>query len=200
MLCTVVSRGALVSLCLGGDTKWYVQPFNHRLPAPSSWILFGTIAANRVIFRQVFSAVGYTNTTTGNVLRPAKVCGPPQGPWLPVRVAKRAPGLTPPGLTPSGAGGACANRRSPGLPRLHGAGRCLHSFCSVHPAPTAPDTLAPSWSQLSDRSDAVAYALRNAPLIALAGVITGFQEAYYKFEVRERARGPHACMLGTAPW
>lgn len=27
------------------------------------------------------------------------------------------------------------------------------------------------------------YALRNAPLVSLAGLISGFQEAYYKFEV-----------------
>jgi len=40
-----------------------------------------------------------------------------------------------------------------------------------------------SQSQLSDRSDPFLYAIRNAPLISLAGVISGFQEAYYKFEV-----------------
>lgn len=39
-------------------------------------------------------------------------------------------------------------------------------------------------TQLSDRSDPFMYAIRNAPLISLAGVISGFQEAYYKFEVR----------------
>ncbi|GAX82185.1 hypothetical protein CEUSTIGMA_g9613.t1 [Chlamydomonas eustigma] len=35
---------------------------------------------------------------------------------------------------------------------------------------------------LSDKSNPSLYALRNAPLISLAGVISGFQEAYYRFE------------------
>ena len=50
-------------------------------------------------------------------------------------------------------------------------------------------------SQLSDRSDPVAYAARNAPLIALAGVASGFQEAFYKFEVGPMmGQGiPHFC-------
>lgn len=74
----------------------------------------------------VFSAVGYTNTTTGNVLLPPKVEEP-----LPVVDAQGYPLYMP---------------------------------------------------MLSDKSDPIQYTLVNAPLIGLAGLISGFQEAYYKFE------------------
>jgi len=46
-------------------------------------------------------------------------------------------------------------------------------------------------SQLHDRSDPMLYTLRNAPLIAAAGVISGFQEAFYKFDKMPPAVSRH---------
>lgn len=43
--------------------------------------------------------------------------------------------------------------------------------------------LAQTWAK--DRGDVVKYTLANAPYIGLAGLVTGLQEAYFKFEVSE---------------
>eukprot|EP00798_Chlamydomonas_sp_ICE-L_P024162 gene24162-9749_t len=44
---------------------------------------------------------------------------------------------------------------------------------------------APTALQLkaADKSDVVAYVMTNAPIIGLAGLVTGLQTAFYKFEV-----------------
>lgn len=74
----------------------------------------------------VFSAVGYTNTTTGNVLRPPN---------------------------------------------------------DEKPEPIVDAQGYPHYkSQLLDKHDPVQYTLVNAPLISLAGLVSGFQEAFYRFD------------------
>lgn len=37
--------------------------------------------------------------------------------------------------------------------------------------------------QASDKHDVMAYTLKNAPYIGLAGLAAGLQEAFYQFEV-----------------
>lgn len=74
----------------------------------------------------VFSAVGYTNTTTGNISLPAKE--PDNAPIVDLQ----------------------------GYPAFK--------------------------NQAFDKSDPLMYTVANAPLISLAGLASGCQEAYYKFE------------------
>jgi hypothetical protein len=51
-----------------------------------------------------------------------------------------------------------------------------------------------------DKSNPLTYTLWNAPIISLAGLVSGFQEAFYKFQVRAswgRAPCGHASPCAT---
>lgn len=61
-----------------------------------------------------------------------------------------------------------------------------HYVTDKAPEPETPIVDAQGYpaymAQLSDKHDPVKYTMYNAPLIGLAGLVSGFQEAFYRFE------------------
>eukprot|EP00983_Pelagomonas_calceolata_P064182 1148008-Pelagomonas_calceolata.AAC.4 len=51
-------------------------------------------------------------------------------------------------------------------------------------------------AQAFDKHDVTTYTLRNAPLIGLAGLVAGLQEAFYQFEVSASCCAGHDASRG----
>lgn len=98
---------------------------------------------------------------------------------------------------PAASGGSEGHARSPVLLR-----HCPHR-ADTAPRKWSDSTRALPPLQAHNKHDIVAYTLTNASLIGLAGLVTGAQEAYLTFEVREGLRRGHdnrrmCCIFGLA--